>query len=80
MIKYIYGCKNFNQLFYNDLIKVIYIYGLSEYFVLTVHSIRGDLVVDQRIMSEYLSIPTQDWATGVYLVSVNGRTKKIVVN
>jgi N-acetylneuraminic acid mutarotase len=80
VIKDIYEYKNFNQLFYNDLINVIYIDGLPKNSVLTVHSIRGDLVVDQRITAEYLSIPTQDWATGVYLVSVNGRTKKIVVN
>ena len=71
---------DYNNLFYNHLNGFIYIDGLDVNSVLTVYSILGDLVVDQRVSVEMIQLSTADWAKGVYLVSVNERTKKIVVH
>lgn len=71
---------DYNNLFYSSLGEFIYVDGLGFNSVLTVYSIHGDLLVDQRVSMEFIQLSTADWAKGVYLVSVNDRTKKIVVH
>lgn len=80
VIKNIGAFNEFNRLFYSCLDDFIHIDGLSEFSTISVYSITGVLMYDGRAADQFLEISTYNWSPGVYLVSINQNTKKVVVN